>query len=227
MMLGIDVSKWNGGIDFNKVRSAGVKFVIIRAGFGVNGIDRLFKANYKAAKEAGLKIGVYWYSYAKTKAELQNEIFAFLNAIKGMQFEMPVYWDIEEDWVINNINYVIPTVCTALEKAGYFAGYYASASVNASVSDENKKRFTSWIAHWRKKAGTYKPMHQYSSTGEISGINGNVDLDFCSTDFPTIITEKKLNNTAIVSSDNKIQEAIDKINAGVNILENIGGVHHD
>ena len=52
-MVGIDISKWNGGIDFNKVKSAGVKFVIIRAGFGVNGIDRLFKANYTAAKEAG------------------------------------------------------------------------------------------------------------------------------------------------------------------------------
>lgn len=220
-MVGIDVSKWNFGIDFKKVKSAGIKFVIIRAGFGVNGIDKLFKANYNAAREAGLKIGVYWYSYANTKAELQNEIYAFLNAIKGMQFEMPVYWDIEEKWVINNINYVIPTVCNALENAGYFAGYYTSASVNASVSDENKKRYTSWIAHWGKKAGTYKPMHQYSNTGVISGINVDVDLDFCSTDFPAIITEKKLNNTAITVSDNRIQEAIDKINAGVNILENI------
>ena len=226
-MVGIDVSKWNGGIDFNKVISAGIKFVIIRAGFGVNGIDRLFKANYKAAKEAGLKIGVYWYSYAKTKAELQNEIYAFLNAIKGMQFEMPVYWDIEEKWVISNINYVIPTVCAALENAGYFAGYYTSASVNASVTEENKKRYTSWIAHWGKKAGTYKPMHQYSNTGEISGINGDVDLDFCSTDFPAIITAKKLNNTAIITSDSRIQEAIDKIIVGVNILKDVEGVHHD
>ena len=226
-MVGIDVSKWNGGIDFNKVKSAGIKFVIIRAGFGVNGIDRLFKANYTAAKEAGLKIGVYWYSYAKTKAELQNEISAFLNAIKGLQFEMPVYWDIEEEWVINNINYVILTVCSALENAGYFAGYYTSASVNASVSDENKKRFTSWIAHWGKKAGTYKPLHQYSNTGEIHGINGDVDLDFCSVDFPAIITEKKLNNTAITVSDNRIQEAIDKINAGVNILKDVEGTRHD
>lgn len=220
-MVGIDVSKWNGGIDFNKVKSAGVKFVIIRAGFGVNGIDRLFKANYTAAREAGLKIGVYWYSYAKTKAELQNEIFAFMNAIKGMQFEMPVYWDIEEKWVIDNINYVIPTVCNALENADYFAGYYTSASVNASVTEENKKRYTSWIAHWGKKAGTYKPLHQYSNTGEISGINGYVDLDFCSVNFPAIITEKKLNNTKITVNDNRIQEAIDKINAGVNILENM------
>lgn len=221
MDVGIDISKWNGGIDFNKVKSAGVKFVIIRAGFGVNGIDRLFKANYNAAREAGLKIGAYWYSYAKTKAELQNEISAFQTAIKGLQFEMPVYWDIEEEWVMKNINYVIPTVCTALEKAGYFAGYYTYASVNASVSDENKKRFTSWVAHWGKKPGTHKPLHQYSSTGEISGISGYVDLDFCSTDFPAIITAKKLNNTAIITSDNQIQEAIDKINAGVNILENM------
>ena len=129
--------------------------------------------------------------------------------------------------MINNINYVIPTVCTALENAGYFAGYYTSASVNASVSDENKKRFTSWIAQWGKKAGTYRPLHQYSSTGEISGINGDVDLDFCSTDFPAIITEKKLNNTAITASDSRIQEAIDKINAGVNILKDVEGVHHD
>lgn len=220
-MVGIDVSKWNGGIDFNKVKSAGIKFVIIRAGFGVNGIDRLFKANYKAAKEVGLKIGVYWYSYAKTKAELQNEISAFLNAIKGMQFEMPIYWDIEEEWVINNINYVIPTVCNALEKAGYFAGYYTSASVNASVTEANKKRYTSWVAHWGKKAGTYKPMHQYSSTGEISGINGNVDLDFCSVDFASIITAKKLNNMGINTSDNRIKDAIDKINAGVSILEKL------
>lgn len=220
-MIGIDISKWNGGIDFNKVKSAGVEFAIIRAGFGVNGIDRLFRANYNAARQAGLKIGVYWYSYAKTKAELQNEIFAFLKAIKGMRFEMPIYWDIEEKWVIDNINYVIPTVCNALENAGYFAGYYTSASVNASVTKANKERFTSWVAHWGKKAGTYKPMHQYSSTGEISGINGNVDLDFCSVDFPAIITAKKLNNLAIITSDNRIQEAIDKINAGVNILEHM------
>lgn len=220
-MVGIDISKWNGGIDFNKVKAAGVKFVIIRAGFGVNGADPLFKANYSAAREAGLKIGVYWYSYANTKANLDTEVKAFLKAIQGMQFEMPVYWDIEEEWTINNINYVIPTVCNALENAGYFAGYYTSASVNASVTKSNKKRYTSWIAHWGKKAGTYIPMHQYSNTGEISGINGNVDLDFCTVDFPSIITEKKLNNTAIISSDSRIQEAIDKINAGVNILENM------
>ena len=223
-MNGIDISKWNGGIDFNKVKNAGINFVIIRAGFGTTGIDPRFKANYKLAQNAGLHVGAYWYSYAKTKAELQNEISAFLNAIKGMQFEMPVYWDIEEKWVINNINYVIPTVCGALENAGYFSGYYTSSSVNASVSDENKKRYTSWIAHWGKKAGTYNPMHQYSSTGKISGINGNVDLDYCTSDFPAIITKKGLNNTSLPTNnkpDVTIQDAINKINDGINILENL------
>ena len=220
-MIGIDISKWNGGIDFNKVKNAGIKFVVIRAGFGVSGIDPLFKANYNAAKAAGLHIGAYWYSYACTKSYLDVEIKAFLKAIQGMKFEMPIYWDIEEGWVIDNINYVIPTVCSALENAGYFAGYYTSASVNASVTESNKKRYTSWIAHWGKKAGTYKPLHQYSSTGEISGINGNVDLDFCSVDFPSIITAKKLNNMGINTSDNRIKDAIDKINAGVNILEKL------
>lgn len=221
IMIGIDISKWNGGIDFTRVKASGIDFVIIRAGFGVSGIDPLFKANYNAAKAAGLHIGAYWYSYACTKSYLDVEIKAFLKAIQGMKFEMPIYWDIEEGWVIDNINYVIPTVCNALENAGYFAGYYTSASVNASVAEENKKRYTSWIAHWGKKAGTYKPLHQYSSTGEISGINGNVDLDFCSVNFPAIITAKKLNNIGINTSDNKIKDAIDKINAGVNILEKL------
>ena len=221
IMIGIDISKWNGGIDFTRVKASGIDFVIIRAGFGVSGIDPLFKANYNAAKAAGLHIGAYWYSYACTKSYLDVEIKAFLKAIQGMKFEMPIYWDIEEGWVIDNINYVIPTVCNALENAGYFAGYYTSASVNASVTEENKKRYTSWIAHWGKKAGTYKPLHQYSSTGEISGINGNVDLDFCSVNFPAIITAKKLNNIGINTSDNKIKDAIDKINAGVNILEKL------
>lgn len=220
-MVGIDISKWNGGIDFNKVKNAGIKFIIIRAGFGVNGIDRLFKANYTAAREVGLKIGVYWYSYAKTKAELQNEISAFMNAIKGLQFEMPIYWDIEEEWAIDNINYVIPTVCNALENAGYFAGYYTSASVNASVTESNKKRYTSWIAHWGKEAGFYKPMHQYSNRGKVSGIYGDVDLNYCNVDFPSIITAKKLNNMGINTSDNRIKDAIDKINAGVDILEKL------
>lgn len=223
-MNGIDVSKWNGVIDFEKVKSCGIDFVIIRSGFGISGIDPFFRRNYKEARNAGLHVGAYWYSYAKTRAELQNEISAFLNAIKSFQFEMPVYFDIEEKWVITNINYVIPTVCNALENAGYFAGYYTSASVNAYVSDENKKRYTSWIAHWGKKAGTYKPLHQHSSNGKISGINGDVDLDYCTCDFPSIIKKKGLNNTSLPTNnkpDVTIQDAINKINDGVNILENL------
>lgn len=223
-MNGIDISKWNGGIDFTKVKKAGIDFVIIRAGFGTTGIDPLFRANYNAARQAGMHIGTYWYSYAKTKAELQNEITAFLKAIKGMVFDMPIYWDIEEKWVMDNINYVIPTVCKELESANYFAGYYTSASMNIKVTAENKQRFTSWVAHWGKQPGMYNPMHQYSNKGKISGISGNVDLDYCTTDFPSIITNNGLNNTALPTQskpEEAIQDAIDKINAGVNILEKL------
>ena len=223
-MVGIDISRWNGVIDFEKVKACGIDFVIIRAGFGTTGIDPRFTYNYKVARNAGLHVGAYWYSYAKTKAELQNEISAFLKAIKGMVFDMPIYWDIEEKWVMDNINYVISTVCKELETANYYAGYYTSASMNSNVTSENKQRFTSWIAHWGKQPGTYRPMHQYSSKGKISGINGNVDLDYCTTDFPSIITKNGLNNTALPTQskpEKAIQDAIDKINAGINILENL------
>ena len=77
-MNGIDVSKWNGVIDFEKVKSCGIDFVIIRSGFGISGIDPCFRRNYKTARNAGLHVGTYWYSYAKTKTELQNEISAFI-----------------------------------------------------------------------------------------------------------------------------------------------------
>ena len=223
-MNGIDISKWNGVIDFEKVKSCGIDFVIIRAGFGISGIDPCFRRNYKAARNAGLHVGAYWYSYAKTRAELQNEISSFMNVINGLAFDMPIYWDIEEKWVINNINYVIPTVCNALESAGYFSGYYTSASINSTVTTENKKRYTSWIAHWGKTPGTYNPMHQHSSTGKISGINGDVDLDYCTSNFPSIITKKGLNNTSLPTNnkpDATIQDAINKINDGINILENL------
>lgn len=223
-MNGIDISKWNGNIDFAKVKACGIDFAIIRAGFGTTGIDQMFQINYKSARQAGMHVGAYWYSYAKTKSELQNEISAFLKAIKGMVFDMPIYWDIEENWVMDNINYVIPTVCNALESNKYFAGYYTSASMNSKVTSENKQRFTSWIAHWGKQPGAYEPMHQYSSEGKISGINGNVDLDHCTTDFPSIIIKNGLNNTSIPTNskpEETIQDAIDKINAGINILENL------
>ena len=94
----IDVSKHNGTIDFKAVKSSEIYGVIIRAGYGrsVSQKDPTFEKYYKDAKEAGLMVGTYWYSYAESPAEAEIEAVAFCKAIEGKSFELPVYYDIEE-----------------------------------------------------------------------------------------------------------------------------------
>ena len=131
-MKGIDVSQWNGVIDYNKVKSAGVDFVIIRAGYGkyISQKDPCFARNYSAAKAAGLKVGAYWYSYADTVEDAKKEAAVCLDVIKGKTFEFPIYFDLEEvkqfKKGIKFCSDVVTAFCTELEKAGYFAGLYCS-----------------------------------------------------------------------------------------------------
>ena len=93
---GIDVSKWQGDIDFAKVKDSGVEFVIIRAGYGDGNKDTYFEQNYKNAKAAGLHIGAYWYSYADSTEAAKKEAQAFADILSGKQLDYPVYFDIEE-----------------------------------------------------------------------------------------------------------------------------------
>ncbi|MCI2154986.1 MAG: hypothetical protein LKK26_09635 [Solobacterium sp.] len=150
---GIDVSKWQGAIDFQKVKNSGIEFVIIRVGYGTSGKDAYFETNYKKAKAAGLHVGAYWYSYANGFKEAGKEADAFLRALAGKQFDYPVYLDMEEKSQLNaGINFcsgLIRTFCGKLESAGYFAGFYTSSSyVRAVVKEEIRKRYSFWCAQW-------------------------------------------------------------------------------
>lgn len=95
---GIDVSHWQGRIDFEKVKSQGYSFVMINAGYGkyISQKDENFEKNYAAARKAGLNIGTYWYSYALTEADALAEAKTFLEAVKGKKFEYPLAFDIED-----------------------------------------------------------------------------------------------------------------------------------
>lgn len=194
---GIDVSIWQGyNIDFNKVKAAGINFVILRAGFGkyISQKDPTFEGNYKRAKAAGLNVGAYWYSYAQTEADAKQEADVFMQAIKGKTFEMPLYFDLEEHTQFNKgtafCSKITEIFCGALEKAGYFAGLYISRSplqqyINASTA----KKYALWIAEYNSKCnygGSYG-MWQNTSTFRVSGTSGNIDHDFCYVDYPAII----------------------------------------
>ncbi len=195
-MNGIDVSKHNGAIDWQKVKASGIDFAIIRAGYGkaISQKDKTFEANYAGCKENGIPVGAYWYSYALTPAEATAEALTFIKAIEGKRFECPVWFDIEEKSALatgkNNCTAMCKAFCEEMERHGYWVGIYASRSaIEAYISADVQSRYAIWAAEWGDKLryhGT-AAMWQNSETGRVPGISGNVDTDICYVDYPAKI----------------------------------------
>ena len=204
---GIDVSKWQGEIDWKKVKAAGIKFAMIRLGYGsangdACGLDGYFEKNVKNAIAAGIDIGCYFYSYATSVAAAKKEAAYVINVLqkyKGV-FTYPVAFDLEDKTQQGLGKQVLTDMVIAfgdaIEKAGFYCSLYSNPSWMRSYLDADRvKRFDLWLAHWTDKtnyAGAYG-MWQNSSSGKVNGINGNVDTDFAYKDYPTIIKGKKLN----------------------------------
>ncbi len=197
MIKGIDVSSWQGVIDYKKVKAGGIDFVIIRAGFGreVSQKDNCFEQNYSAAKAAGLDVGAYWYSYADSAEDAVREAKACMEVIKGKKFEYPIYFDLEEQSQFAKgksfCDSVIKAFCGELEKNGYLAGLYCSTYyLNNFVSNNVAGKYPLWVAQYNYRC-TYTAnkygIWQYSSEGRINGVSGNVDMDYCYTDYPSIV----------------------------------------
>ena len=200
---GIDVSKWQGEIDFKEVKESGVEFVIIREGYGKkspNQIDKKFKENYEKAKKAGLGVGVYHYSYADSEKDARYEADFCLENIQGLKLEYPVVFDIEdkEHLKLNNRQRtdIVKAFCEEIEADKYYAMFYCNLNWlnNYLYKDELIQKYDLWLAQW----GVSKPTEtcgiwQCSSTGKIDGINGNIDLDIAYKDYPSIMKSKGLN----------------------------------
>ena len=199
----IDVSKHNGAIDWIKVRSAGIDGAIIRAGFGrlASQKDIMFEANYRGAAEAGLHIGAYWYSYAVSADEAVQEAKAFLECIKGKKFDLPVYFDIEEESQVKlgkkACTEIVKAFCQTVEKAGYFCGVYSFDSFFATNLDADiPKKYSCWVARVDGKAPqscSAYGMWQYSWKAPVNGVSGGVDISDCYKDFPAVIKSAGLN----------------------------------
>ena len=197
---GIDVSKHQGVINWEKVKASGlVDFAILRAGFGKESsqIDVQFERNYSECKRLGIPCGAYWYSYAKTAAEAGQEAAVCLSALAGKQFEYPVAFDIEEQASLQNADALCQAFCTALENAGYYAAIYTfKSALESNFSAAVKNRYDIFLSHIGVQqtdyAGSYG-LWQYSWTGCIPGISGDVDLDYAYKDYPTMIQKAGLN----------------------------------
>lgn len=186
MLKGIDVSAWQGIIDWNKVKSDGVEAVILKAGGSDDGFykDSKFEENYKGAKAVGLKVGAYYFVGKQfvTRADGEADALRFYNIIKGKQFELPVYVDVEatspEDK--KGATNATSAFCVYLEQKGYFVGIYASevSGFRDRLDDAKLQSFVHWVACYGDEEPAIKYSGwQYSSSGKVNGIDGNVDMD--------------------------------------------------
>jgi len=189
--MGIDVSKWNGTIDWNAVKNSGVSYVIIRCGYrgssqGSLIEDPKFKDNIKGANAAGLKVGVYFFTQAINVSEAIEEASMTLQLIKNYKISYPVFLDVESsggraDSISKDMRtQVCIAYCQTIQNAGYTAGIYANKNwLTTKINASQLNAYKIWLAQYAS-APTYSGRYdlwQYSSTGRVSGISGNVDLN--------------------------------------------------
>ncbi len=196
LKIGIDISLYQNKIDWGKLTS---DFVIIKAGQR-DYTDPLYEQHYKAATDAGIPVGAYWYGEAKTVAEARKEADCFIERLRGKKFAYPVYYDVEGDMLdldSKALSAVVDAFLSRVEKAGYWVGLYMSGSpMHDKISADVLRRYALWVADTRGQQPTYITsygMWQYSHTGKVAGVTGDVDLDYCYTDYPTQIKAKGLN----------------------------------
>lgn len=185
-MIGIDVSKHNGVVDFAKVKKAGIDFVIIRCGYGGNLAvqdDIKFETNYKNAKANGLKVGVYLYSYVKSRAGAESEADHVIRLLKGKEIDFPVWLDLEDETIkMCDWNTLAVIFANRIQKAGFECGIYTFAGALNKI-DKIKDHYPIWIAKWGQNNGKQSiknpgyDMWQYTSRGVVPGVNGLVDMN--------------------------------------------------
>nr|WP_162990736.1 LysM peptidoglycan-binding domain-containing protein [Maliibacterium massiliense] len=183
---GMDVSEWQGTIDFARVKAAGISAVYIRSSLGTGYVDPFFRRNYEGAKAQGLYVGFYHYVTARTTAEAADEARFFVSVIAGTQPDMRLAMDFEYFAGLSRaqINDIARTfLATVQQLSGKEMVIYSNAYDARTVFDEDLTAYPLWVAEygpsvpdtgvWRDWAG-----FQYESSGRVPGINGRVDRDW-------------------------------------------------
>jgi GH25 family lysozyme M1 (1,4-beta-N-acetylmuramidase) len=203
--MGIDVSQWQGNVNWKKVKKAGVKFVIMRVGYGKGRfgskkctLDSRFKEYVQGATEAGIPIGIYFYSYATSEKQALQEAEFTIKQLDGVPVSFPVAYDIEDDYILKHTTKsqrtsMAKTYMDTIKAAGYYPVFYCNQNWYLNYLDSDElKGYDFWYARY-----TYEEpdMDEYpysiwqaTSTQSISGISDNtVDIDFLYKDYSQII----------------------------------------
>ena len=197
MIKGIDVSEHNSTVDFNKVKQAGIDFAIIRLGWIGNKenhtLDKKFKTNYKNAKANGLKVGLYVFNYCNSIESVISGTNWVLEQIEDLELEKPVFIDMEDDvsqtpllssFGKETLTEVSKKFCIMLEEKGISSGVYANLDwFNNKLNVKDLEKYKIWLAQWtdanKHSASFDVDLWQYTSSGKVSGISGNVDMNYC------------------------------------------------
>lgn len=201
---GIDVSTFQGEIDWQRVKAAKIDFAIIRASYGwedrEHQVDVRFHQNAKGATAAGVPFGAYHYSYATSVEEAHEEAAFFLDVIRGYQLAYPVAYDLEEraQQALGRdaVTAIAKAWCDDMKAAGYYPMVYSNLSFMRNFLTEKFRRENElWIAQYNDTPTYGSPfgIWQYTSGGAVDGISGRVDCDLSYKDYAAIIKEGGFN----------------------------------
>ena len=211
----IDISSYQPKVDYAAVKAAGVQGVILRCGVTYYGKqvcakDECFEKHYAGFKAVGLPIGAYYYSAADCCEVARREADFVIKTLAGKQLELPIYYDVECDQRMSyvsrkSLTEICETFCEKLEAADYFVGVYANTNYFQNKLDHDRlaKKYTLWLADYRGTKANQslkRDIWQYSSTGSVKGIDGNVDMNECYRDFTKIIPAAGFNGFKSVSA---------------------------
>lgn len=198
MKKGIDVSAWQGVIDWDRVKSAGIEFAILKAGSGKSSVDRQFERNAAECKRVGIPFGAYWFSYAYTVSMARDEAKCLINLLKDKKVQYPVCFDYEYDSIRVASNHgvsVTKQLVSAMAKAfldeiksaGYIPANYTNLDFsNRFFDNEVKNKYDFWAARYTSQKVdivNQADLWQYSSKGAVSGISGYVDMNYAIKDY--------------------------------------------
>lgn len=213
MKKGIDISKYQAGINLSNIKNAGYDFVIIRAGYTGWGDgeskakDPNFEGFYSQAKSAGLGVGAYYFTIATSYQEgVEEAEWLYNNCLRGKQFDYPIYIDVEDDTGgkqylrkagKNATTQGIKGFCETMEKLGYYVGIYASdiSGFKDMMNINELTDYDKWVARYGSKPSyvTSYGMWQTTSSGKVNGYSGSLDLNEAYKDYPNIIKSNGLN----------------------------------
>lgn len=186
---GIDVSNFQGTIDWNQVKAAGIEFAILKVGPVYGEPDSAFERNATECERLGIPYGVYYYSYARSVKDANKEADRTLAWLGGHHPSLPVYYDLEDRYILEDSNFnkdklaqIAQTFCNRMEAVGLKAGIYANLNwFNNYLNSPSLSGYDHWVAqyNWRcDYAGSYS-FWQYSSGGNVPGVNGSCDMNYC------------------------------------------------